>query len=77
VQPYISFTQLLRQAESRVEIVVTFLAVLELLKRCRIEVVQEQLFGEIIIQRGAEASETPLVIEDDAVLEEDENGEEA
>ena len=77
VQPYISFTQLLRQAGSRVEIVVTFLAVLELLKRRRVEVVQEQLFGEIIIQRGEEASETPLVIEDDAVLEEDDNGEEA
>jgi len=77
VQPYISFIQLLRQAGSRVEIVVTFLAVLELLKRRRIEVVQEQLFGEIVIQRGAEASETPLVIEDDAVLEEDDNGEEA
>lgn len=72
-QPRISFTQLLRQAHSRVEIIVTFLAVLELYKRQRIEVVQEQMFGEIVIQPGPD--HTPLVIADDAELEE-ENGEE-
>jgi segregation and condensation protein A len=74
VQPSISFTQLLRQAHSRVEIIVTFLAVLELLKRRRIEVAQEQMFGEIIIQPGADATGAPLVIADDSELEE--NGEE-
>jgi segregation and condensation protein A len=73
VQPYISFTQLLQRG-TRIEIAVTFLAVLELLKRRRIEVMQEQLFGEIIIQRGAAATGAPLVIADDAELEE--NGEE-
>ncbi len=72
VQPRISFTGLLRQAGSRVEIIVTFLAVLELFKRRHIEVVQEQMFGEIIIQPGPD--HTPLVIADDAELEE--NGEE-
>ena len=72
VQPRISFTALLRRAGSRVEIIVTFLAVLELLKRRHIEVVQEQMFGEIVIQPGAD--HTPLVIADDAELEA--NGEE-
>jgi len=58
-QARISFTQLLQRAGSRVELVVTFLATLELLKRRRIEVVQEQMFGEIIILRGAEPAPTP------------------
>jgi len=70
--PRISFTGLLRQANSRIEIIVTFLAVLELYKRRHIEVAQEQMFGEIIIQPGTER--TPLVIADDAELEG--NGEE-
>jgi segregation and condensation protein A len=73
VQPRVSFPQLLRQAHSRVEIIVTFLAVLELFKRRRIEVAQEQMFGEIVIEPGSD--HTPLVIADDAELEE-ENGEE-
>ncbi len=71
IQPYISFTQLLQRG-TRIEIAVTFLAVLELLKRRRIEVVQERLFGEIIIQRGEDT--TPLIIADDSELEEEENG---
>jgi len=69
VQPSISFTELLRQASSRIEIIVTFLAVLELLKRRRIEVMQERMFGEIIIRPGADA-DAPLTIADDIELEE-------
>jgi segregation and condensation protein A len=45
----ISFRRLLHQATSRVEIIVTFLAVLELIKQYTIEVRQETLFGDIII----------------------------
>jgi len=44
-----SFLGLLRQAHSRVEIVVTFLAVLELIKRRQVLARQDQLFGEIVI----------------------------
>ncbi len=42
-----SFQQLLQSAASRLEIVVTFLAVLELIKRRKIEARQEEMFGEI------------------------------
>jgi segregation and condensation protein A len=45
----ISFNHLLAQAASRLEIIVTFLAVLELIKLNGIEVQQERLFGEIFI----------------------------
>jgi segregation and condensation protein A len=42
-----SFQKLLATATTRLEIVVTFLAVLELIKRRKIEARQEQMFGEI------------------------------
>lgn len=45
----ISFRGLLRRAASRVEIIVTFLAVLELIKQYVVEVQQDSLFGDIII----------------------------
>jgi segregation and condensation protein A len=45
--PRISFQKLLEHAASRMEVLVTFLAVLELIKRRRIEARQERLFGEI------------------------------
>ena len=48
-RPNISFKRMLRRARDRVEIIVTFLAVLELLRRRKVEVVQEQLFGDILI----------------------------
>ena len=46
----VNFSHLLDQATSRLEIVVTLLAVLELIKLRGIEVQQERLFGEIIIR---------------------------
>ncbi len=48
-QRQISFHRLLRRAASRVEIIVTFLAVLELIKQYEIDVRQDTLFGEIVI----------------------------
>jgi segregation and condensation protein A len=45
----VSFNRLLARAASRVEIIVAFLAVLELIKRQRVDVQQERAFGEIII----------------------------
>jgi len=44
-----SFDRLLRRAASRPKIIVTFLALLELIKACRVQVQQEQLFGEIFV----------------------------
>jgi segregation and condensation protein A len=46
-----SFKALLNQGASRLEIVVTFLAMLELVKRYRIHAHQEGLFGEIELDR--------------------------
>ena len=63
----VSFQSLLLRAHHRVEIIVTLLAVLELIKRRQIEVTQDQPFGDIMI--------TPVpgseITEDEA-----ENGEE-
>ncbi len=45
----VSFGHLLDQATSRLEIIITLMAVLELIKLKGIEIQQERLFGEIII----------------------------
>ena len=45
----VSFSHLLDQAASRLEIIITFLALLELIKLKGVEVQQERPFGEIII----------------------------
>jgi len=44
-----SFQHFLGSASSRMEIIVSFLAILELIKRRQIHVRQDQLFGEILI----------------------------
>jgi segregation and condensation protein A len=46
-----SFRGLVGDKATRLEIVVTFLALLELIKRYRVEAIQESLFGDIEIQR--------------------------
>ncbi len=50
-QGKISFNRLLETAATRVEIIVTFLAVLELIKRRFIHARQEELFGDILLVR--------------------------
>lgn len=52
-----TFRALLDQGASRLEIVVTFLAMLELVKRYRVHAHQEGLFGEIEIERMEEWKE--------------------
>jgi segregation and condensation protein A len=52
-----SFRGLLGQKPSRLEVVVTFLALLELIKRYRVEAFQESLFSEIEVQRLEEWGE--------------------
>lgn len=49
-QAVVRFRSLLEQAANRVEVVVTLLAVLELIKRQQIIAEQPQLFGEILIR---------------------------
>ena len=48
-QPHVSFTSLLAAAYSRREVIVTLLAVLELIKRQQVQAQQERMFGEIVI----------------------------
>lgn len=52
-----SFKELVGSGNSRLEVVVTFLALLELVKRYRVSARQEALFGDIHIERSEEWSE--------------------
>jgi segregation and condensation protein A len=56
----LTFDTLCDDCESRVEVVITFLAVLELIRRSRVLITQEKLFGEIWV-RIKPKSETPAV----------------
>ncbi len=53
------FRRLLRKATSRSEIIVTFLALLELIKARRVAVRQDKLFGEIMVARPQEPAPQP------------------
>jgi segregation and condensation protein A len=61
--PIVQFSHLLHRAQTRVEIIVTFLAILELIKRRQIRATQEGLFGEIVLARRDDA-ETPAELQD-------------
>jgi segregation and condensation protein A len=50
----LSFRNLVHNARSRLEIVVSFLAILELVKQNRVEAIQELHFGDIEITPGSE-----------------------
>ena len=58
----VTFRDLLTNAPHRIEIIVTLLAILELIKRGQVQVVQEEAFGEIMIEGlgsvGAELDES-------------------
>ena len=58
--PRISFQKLLENAASRMEILVAFLAVLELVKRRKVEARQEQMFGEIELISVSEWTEEDM-----------------
>ena len=49
-----TFRQIVSDAKSRIEVAVTFLALLELVKRYRVNVQQDGLFGDIQIERVGE-----------------------
>lgn len=46
-----SFRQLLQAAQSRIEIIVTLLALLEMVKQLRVRMRQDRLFGDILIEQ--------------------------
>ncbi len=50
----VPFRRLLTDCTSRVEVIVTFLALLELIKQREVSVTQEELFGEIIVVASGE-----------------------
>jgi segregation and condensation protein A len=54
---YSSFKELVGTGNSRLEVVVTFLALLELVKRYRVSARQDALFGDIHIERSEEWNE--------------------
>jgi segregation and condensation protein A len=47
-----SFREILGKSSTRLEMVVTFLALLELVKRYRVSAHQDALFGDILIERS-------------------------
>lgn len=51
-QSQVSFGTFLRSAESTTDVVVSFLALLELIKMRSIRVTQDQLFSEMVIEKG-------------------------
>jgi segregation and condensation protein A len=57
----VSFRKLLENQNSKMQVVVTFLAVLELMKLGKIHCVQEENFGEISIESLEDIHETSLV----------------
>lgn len=56
-RPRVRFSRLLEEANSRVEVIVTFLAVLELIKLRKINAQQDRLFGEIVLLRREDAAQ--------------------
>ena len=55
----VRFREVLSEATTRVEVIVTLLALLELIKQDRVQVSQERLFGEIIIEQQTPTETTP------------------
>lgn len=67
--PHLRFTELIETAQSRIEIIVIFLAVLESIKRQMIVARQEQAFGEIILERVEEIEMVTATDEADEIAE--------
>ena len=57
VEERTTFRKMVAGAKSRIEVAVTFLALLELVKRYRVNIQQDGLFGEIKIERMGEFAE--------------------
>ena len=57
----IRFTEMFSRAASRHEVICTFLAMLELLRLRHIQAVQDNHFGEIVIEKAEESDALPIV----------------
>lgn len=66
LRPRVRFSRLLEEAQTRVEVIVTFLAVLELIKLRRINVQQDRIFGEIVLLRRTELAVASEPVESSA-----------
>ena len=64
----VKFSTLFAEATSRSEIVVTFLAVLELIRLRQLAVIQSEQFGEIVLNRTTPEPTAPAVIADHALF---------
>lgn len=53
-EPFLSFYELLRKAKSKLEIITTFLAILELIRLKEVVVRQSKVFGDMRIERNRE-----------------------
>ena len=58
----VRFHEILSTATTRVEVIVTLLALLELIKQDQISVQQEKLFGQIVIERQTLAEAAPAAV---------------
>jgi segregation and condensation protein A len=68
------FFELLKEAQSRVEIMVTFLAILELVKQRRVAAFQEKLFGDIVVEpMGDWINDDSIQIYSEMETQDDEN----
>ncbi len=66
LRPHLSLAELLENETSRLVIIVTFLAVLELWKHTRITVTQNSLFSSILLERGERWEENDQIpVEDE------------
>lgn len=66
--PQVTFGALMRMCRQRLEIIVTFMALLELIKQNFVDVQQEAPFGEIVIYRRPDASS---VVDESSALPQD------
>lgn len=70
--PRMMLTDLFRKSRTKIEAIVTFMAILELIRLKEIKVIQKNLFGEIEVLRNKENIE-PVNSEDEAKAESPEN----
>ncbi|MCP4541079.1 MAG: segregation/condensation protein A [Chloroflexi bacterium] len=61
----VRFHSILSKATTRVEVIVTLLALLELIKQDRVQVRQEQMFGDIVIEPQTSVDDQPQTTIDD------------
>ncbi len=66
-RPRVRFSRLLEEAKTRVEVIVTFLAVLELIKLRKINAQQDRLFGEIVLLRREDVAAAQEIAESESV----------